>query len=250
VPIRRRRFDLGRIAPSSRSLAVGFGVAALALASYGIARWTPLFAVRSIEVVGVGGPTAAHVRAALRELEGRSLLELRSDDVQLPLAALPDVLSARYDRSFPNTLVVFVRPERAVGVIRRGDESWLVSARGRAIAQMRLGERPALARIWVGPNVSVTLGSLLSDSDTFRAVRTLALPGIVSLPRVRTARIERRDLTLVLTSGLEVRLGHDEAVPLKLAVASRVLSRLGAATPGETLYLDVSVPERPVAGRL
>lgn len=234
--------------PSARSLAVGFGVAALALGSYAVARWTPLFAVHSIEVVGVDRPTAARIRGALQELEGESLVALRSDDVQRRLAVLPEVLSASYDRAFPNTLVVFVRPERPVGVLRRGDESWLVSARGRAIARLRVGESAALPRIWVGRNVVVGAAALVSDADTLRAIRTLALRGIGALPPVRSVRIDRRDVTLVLTSGLEVRLGHDEALPLKLAVAAGVLPKIGAEAGRETLYLDVSVPERPVAG--
>jgi hypothetical protein len=43
-----------------------------------------------------------------------------------------------------------------------------------------------------------------------------------------------------------VRLGDALDVPLKLAVAARVIPLLGA----ETAYLDVAVPERPVAGSL
>jgi cell division protein FtsQ len=222
-------------------------LAALAFGSYAVARWTPLFAVRSIEVVGADRGTAVHVRAALQPLEGRSLVALRSADVQLPLSRLPEVVSASYDRSFPNTLIVFVRPEHPVAVLRRGNESWLVSARGRAISRLRVGGRAGLPRIWVGQNVSVALGALISDQSTLRAARTLALSGIAALPQIRTARSGEEGLTLVLASGLEVRLGRDEMLPLKLAVAARILRKLDLAAEAKTLYLDLSVPERPVA---
>ena len=53
-------------------------------------------------------------------------------------------------------------------------------------------------------------------------------------------------LTLRLRSGLEIRLGDALDVPLKLAVAARVIPLLDA----DTAYLDVAVPERPVAGSL
>ncbi len=43
---------------------------------------------------------------------------------------------------------------------------------------------------------------------------------------------------------MQVRLGDPVDVPLKLAVAARVLPLLQDGTA----YLDVSVPERPVAG--
>jgi hypothetical protein len=53
-------------------------------------------------------------------------------------------------------------------------------------------------------------------------------------------------LTFLLASGLELRLGDLQAVRLKLAVASRILP--GLLARGGYAYLDVSVPERPVAG--
>ena len=54
------------------------------------------------------------------------------------------------------------------------------------------------------------------------------------------------ELTLRLRSGLEMRLGEPVDVALKLAVAARVIPLLDA----DTTYLDVAVPERPVAGTL
>jgi hypothetical protein len=47
-----------------------------------------------------------------------------------------------------------------------------------------------------------------------------------------------------LRSGLELRLGDPTDVRLKLAIARRAL----AALPTGATYVDVSVPERPVAG--
>jgi len=55
---------------------------------------------------------------------------------------------------------------------------------------------------------------------------------------------ERGELTLVLRSGLELRLGDGSDLPLKLEVSRRILPHLGASDA----YLDVSVPNRPVAG--
>jgi hypothetical protein len=52
-------------------------------------------------------------------------------------------------------------------------------------------------------------------------------------------------LTFVLRSGIELRLGDAGDLRLKLAVARRVLRVLGPTGPDA--YVDVSVPERPVA---
>ena len=64
--------------------------------------------------------------------------------------------------------------------------------------------------------------------------------------RVTSVTATADALTLRLRSGLELRLGDPLDVALKLAVAARVIPLLD---PG-TAYLDVAVPERPVAGTL
>jgi hypothetical protein len=61
---------------------------------------------------------------------------------------------------------------------------------------------------------------------------------------VKAIRIAHGELTVVLATGLELWLGDPTDVLLKLAVAARVLPHLS----GGSAYLDVSVPERPVAG--
>jgi hypothetical protein len=54
-----------------------------------------------------------------------------------------------------------------------------------------------------------------------------------------------KELTLVLGSGLEVRLGDHGDLQLKLAIARRILhATTTVVSAGD--YLDVSVPERPV----
>jgi hypothetical protein len=59
-------------------------------------------------------------------------------------------------------------------------------------------------------------------------------------------RAREHDLTLLLGSGLELRLGELRAIRLKLAIATRILPDILAH--GGYAYVDLSVPERPVAG--
>jgi cell division septal protein FtsQ len=61
---------------------------------------------------------------------------------------------------------------------------------------------------------------------------------------VASAVATRGELKLVLRNGLELRLGDSRDLPVKLEVARRVIQQLGGAGG----YLDVSVPDRPVAG--
>jgi hypothetical protein len=133
-----------------------------------------------------------------------------------------------------------------VAVLRRGADSWLVSARARVLQPLRRGVRSGLPRIWVGRKASVTVGATLADGDGGRATRALApLAGIHFQPDVASVRTGEDELTYVLRSGLELRLGDSGDLRLKLAIARRILPVLGPVARGG--YLDVSVPQRPVA---
>ena len=241
------RAPLLRFLPSGRSLLVGFAIVLGAVGLYLLARSTPMFAVQEIEVEEAPPAVAAHVRAALAPIEGRSLLALDTGDVERRLARLSDVAAAGYDRDFPHTLRVTVRPEHPVAVARRGPNAWLVSASTRTIAAIPLGRHRELPRIWLAHSGEPQVGRPLSDRFGLRAVRALAFARTVGFRgHVRMVRVRERDLTFLLGSGLELRLGALRAVPLKLAIAERVVP--GLLAQGGYRYLDVSVPARPVAG--
>ncbi|MGH3131079.1 MAG: cell division protein FtsQ/DivIB [Gaiellaceae bacterium] len=246
VPLPGRRRDLTRLLPSGRSLLAGFGLLALAAGCYGAARTTSLFAVTAVEVRGATPAVARNVRRALAPIAGESLLGLPAGEIEHRVTALPDVAAVTYDRAFPHTLVVVVTPERPVAVLRRGRESWLLSARARVIRPVARGARPRLPRVWIRTLVPVAAGGLLVDRNAARAVRALAPPGFPG--RIRTVWADDRELTFQLVSGLEVRLGDETDLALKLAVASRIAPTLAAPANGGPTYLDVSVASRPVAG--
>jgi len=242
------RAPILRLLPSGRSLVVGFAIVLGAVGLYALARQTPMFALNRIEVQGAPAPVAAHVRAALSPLEGKSLLRLDSADVARLLAALPDVAAAGYDRDFPHTLRVVVRPEHPVAIVRRGPKAWLVAASARTIAAVPPKTHPGLPRIWLAHSGEPEVGAAITDRFGLRAVRALALAREARFGApIRMVRARELELTLVLRSGLELRLGDLRAIPLKLAIAAKVLPGL-VAHGGGSAYLDVSVPERPVAG--
>ena len=243
-PRRGERLEFGRLVPSARSLSVGIGLLGAALVAYVVALSTGLFAVRTIAVDGVRGAVAADVRTALAEANGSSLVGLDLVELRARVEALPTVQSATFDRAFPHTLAVAVSPERGAAVLRRGADSWLVSVRGRVMTKLDRGARRALPRIWVGRDASPQLGETLGGEPA-AAVRAVAPLAGSDLPlHVASALATQDELTLVLRSGLRVRLGDSTQLPLKLAVAANVVERLDAAAA----YLDVSVPDRPVAG--
>jgi cell division septal protein FtsQ len=232
-----------RIAPSWRSLLVGALIVALAGGAYVAARETSMFAVRTIEVHGAPSEIAGQVRAALEPLTGTSLVKIGDSDVQRRLGSLISVAAASSDRDFPHTLRVYVRVEQPLAVLRQGAAAWLVSEDGRVLRELPHPRLSSLPRVWLPAGASVTSEAVLGDPVGLRGVAALrALGGQPLGASVRDVRTADNELTLILRSGLEVRLGDASNLRLKFTVARAILPQL--APPG---YLDVSVPERAVA---
>jgi len=238
------RGALLRLLPTGRSLVIGFALVLGAAGMYALARMTPMFALQRIEVQGASPALAARVRAALEPLHGKSLLALDGAQVEQRLNSLTSVASGSYDRAFPHTLRVVVRPERPVAIARHGADAWVVAASARVLAASARHARRDLPRIWLTSDPP-RVGAGLTDRFGLRAVRALSLAGEARLPsRIRTVQAHDHELTFLLASGLELRLGDLHAIRLKLAVAARILPGLRGYR-----YLDVSVPVRPVAGK-
>lgn len=236
------RLELKRFAPSGRSLAVGVALLAAAGVAYGAARSTSAFAVEEVRVLDAPPYVVAEVRKAVAHAQGQSLLAVDLGALEAAVEQLPWVLHASLDRGFPNTLAVTVVPERPVAVLRQGAASWLVSASGRVVTPLERGARPGLPRVWLGRGVEVEVGRRVEGS-TREAVRAVAPLVRAPLPaRVASVRTSDEELTLVLRSGFEVRLGDGSDRALKLEIVRRILPALPP-----TGYLDVSVPKFPVA---
>jgi cell division protein FtsQ len=240
------RLNVARLAPSARSLVVALGIAASAIGGYFVARDTSIFAVDGIEVDGASPAVALQVRHALRADLGTSLLRLDLDRVRAEVAAVPTVASASFDRAFPHTLRVVIVPERPVAIVREGAASWLVSARGRVMAGLTHGSRPRLPRIWIAKGAQLAVGGMVPAKLADSLAAAAPLRAVRFSARVASVRAESDELSLLFRSGLELRLGDATDVRLKLAVAARVLPIVAA----DTRYVDVSVPERPVAGSI
>jgi cell division septal protein FtsQ len=216
---------------------------------YLVARDSSMFAVTRIEVTGAPLPVARQARGALAFVDGRSLLRLDGRGVVAALERLPTVYRASYDRDFPHTLRIRVVPERPVAVLRRGLESWVVSARGRVIASVRRGGLATLPRIWLGRTAVVEIGAILRDPSAVLASRALSSFKHAGLgPRISFVKAVGGRLVAGLRTGLELRFGPPVDLGVKLAVAHAVLPTLAAPSVGGPRYLDVTVPERPVAG--
>jgi hypothetical protein len=222
-------------------VAAALVLVAAAIGTYVAARQTGIFALQRIEVVGAPPAVAAQIRSTLRPYLGRSLVRFDSGAAARKLSDVAEVADTRFDRAFPHTLKVRVRTERAVAVLRQGSDAWLVSSTARVLRRL---ERPypRFPRIWVPRSAEIAVNSTLAGVGA-RGVAALAplapLRVGVDVQQVRTGDGE---LTLVLGSGTEIRLGDSGDLRLKLAIVKQLLPVTGGAR-----YLDLSVPERPVA---
>jgi hypothetical protein len=239
-----------QLLPSGRSLAVGFALLAAALALYLGARQSAVFSVRSIDVVTEPSGHSRVVKRALAPIAGTSLLEVDETLIARRLEPLPHVHLLGYDRSFPNELRVRVGVERPVAVLRRADENWLVSVKGRVLRKLNTRLRRPLPVIWLPRSAEPEIGALVRAEQQSRAIHALAslrlaAPGFFS--RIWYVAPGEEGLTIVLRDRFELRLGSASDLPLKLEVARHVLTSVRSSGSPAT-YIDVAVPERPVAG--
>ena len=228
--------------PSARSVAIGCTLLALAGGAYLVALRTSVLAVERIQVEGAPPTLAAQIRSALSPLEGKSLVSFSRSDADRRLAGFPQIASVRYDRNFPHTLRIKVTVEKPVALLRKASDAWLVSATGRVLAVLRPGSYPPLPRIWLAAETEVSVGASVETGDAIRVAG--ALPAAHVPARVLAVRDDGGgQLVVQLAGGREIRLGDLSNLAVKLAVAAAVLPRAQDA-----LYVDVSVPTRPVAG--
>jgi POTRA domain-containing FtsQ-type protein len=238
------RLDLVRFVPSGRSLSATFGVVFAVGLAYWLAYSTPLFAVHDVVVHGAPPALERQVTRSTNDLLGRSLVSVDAGEVEGLLRAIPAVAGVSVDRAFPNTLVVRIAPERPVAVIRSGTSAWLATGDGKIIRRIAVGTERSMPRLWLARGATIRLGGqipagLVPATQALAAAHAAGLGG-----RVKGVRTTGEELTLVLRHGTEIRLGRDADVGMKLVIARKVL----ALVDGSTTYIDVSVPQRPVAG--
>jgi cell division protein FtsQ len=220
----------------------------LAGGGYLFARETSLFAVQSFEVDGAPADLERSIVAALDRFTGRSLVGISTADVDRAVEAIPAVRSATVDRDFPHSLRIVVRPERAVGVVRRDGDAWLVAASGRVLQHLEPGILRPLPRVWIPTGSGeIQPGDVLVAEQGATAVRALATLPEGFPVKVESALGTEDSLTIILEGKTELRLGEPVDIGRKIEAAAAVIDELGPDAIGALSYLDVSLPTRPVA---
>jgi cell division protein FtsQ len=241
---------VGLSLPSGRVVAVAVCVAGGLALAYLAARHTPLFAVQELHVQGAPPRVEQTIRAELQPVVGTSLVALDGGELVDRLESLPVVKAAAYDRAFPHTLRLVIRPERQLAVVRsRGGGAWVVSEGGRVLRPAPIRALTRLPQIALAPGMLLRPGESLENPATLTALRALTLVPRPFPLHVRSARMQLGHVTLVVGDGTELRLGEPSELGLKLVIAERVLRAVEPEERAQLGYLDLSLPERPAAGR-
>lgn len=227
------RFTAHRRVRRRRWLVAGGTVLGLAIfVAAGV--FTPVMAVRDIQVHGTQAMNPAELQTALSRFDGVPIALVRDQDVHRALESFPLVQRYVVERIPPHTLVVRIEERAPVIALERDGEFDLLDPSGVLLG--RVAELP----------VGVPIGSPeLTDtaSPAFQAAATVVrdMPEDLRAALAAVRASNNQDVTLTLTAGTEVVWGEAKHTQRKAVVLRSLIASIG--TPE---MIDVSAPEAPV----
>jgi cell division protein FtsQ len=239
-----RAFRLGR--HGRRRLAALLVVAAALGALYMFwLRDSSLVRVEHVSFSGVSAtPDGARVReklvAAARHM---TTLHMNPDALRRAVADEPTVHSLSVQPDFPHGLKIAIVENQAVALLVGAGRAVAVAPDGTVLAGTKLPSGLPTVRV-----VSLPSGTRLPAGPTRDRVAVAGAAPARLLPRVDSISIEHgRGAVAQLQGGPVVIFGRAVDLERKWAAAAAVLAQRSSA--GAT-YIDVRMPERPVAGGL
>jgi cell division protein FtsQ len=226
APTRQRR------PPGRRVFAAALALTILAVAGWALLGPTVLV-VRHVRVTGGGTQvSAAAVSDAAAIKLGTPLARLDSAAVARRVERLPQVLSARVTRSFPDTVVIAVRPRVPALAVPTASGYALVDAYGVTVSTAAF--RPAGIALLIAPP------PVLRGNPLVRAAALVVgeLPAPLRA-EVKSVSATRAGVTLQLTGGITVVWGGP-------AQAAQKAAELGVLLGTHARYYDVSDPATAV----
>jgi cell division protein FtsQ len=238
----RKRYERGEMRRFTKRtrhrrliILVSSGVVVAVLVAVILAAFSPLLALRTIEVDGAGSIGVQKVREALAGQLGRPLTLVSTADVEADLAKFVQIRSVSTETVPPGTLVVRIVEREPIGVIQDGSRFETVDAAHVSIASA--SSRPAGL-----PLIHVSPAKYSSRASVFGAVAEVlgSLPADV-LSRVDTiSATTPDDVTFTLgAAGPTVVWGTSADSNLKSADLTKLLALPTASSATE---FDVSAP--------
>ena len=222
------------------------GIAVLLAVLAPLALWlrtSSLVRVERVAVTGISGPQVEQIRRAL-EVEAREMttLHVREDALLRAVTQYPVVRSLRTEADFPRGLRIVINAHEPVAALQAsGGGLTAVAADGTLLPGSAARGLPVVG-VRTTPG-----GERLGRGETLAAVRVLA-----TAPRSLRSRVARvyrgpRGLAATMNDGPKLYFGRATRLAAKWGAAAQVLAH---RTSRGAAYVDLRVPERPVAGGL
>jgi cell division protein FtsQ len=253
VAIRRPADTLARLraalTPSRRirrRALIALLVAGLLTALYVLwLRDSSLVAVESVTVTGLTSRDADRVRVALAST-AETMTTLHVDEARLEraAAAFPVVAAIDAQPDFPNGMTIRVIEHRPAALIEANGRRLPVAGDGSVLSGLPVeGDLPTIDLHVAMPQAQLGPGAARDSAAVAGAAAAAILRRLDSLAREGGAR----GVVAQIEDGPEIVFGTADQLRAKWAAALRVLADEDAAGAA---YVDVRIPERPVAGGL
>jgi cell division protein FtsQ len=229
-----------------RVMRVALGIALALAVLTPLALWlrdSSLVRVTHVTITGIEGRQAREIRTVLTAAgEDMTTLHVRENALLTAVAPYPIVRSLRTDTDFPHGLKIAINAYEPVGALEAdaggvtpvaSDGTLLRGAGGRDLPLLGVKTIPG--------------GDRVGDNTTMGAVNLLAVapPAL----RARVVRVYRgkRGWALSVQDGPKLYFGAAGRLRAKWQAAAQVLAHRSSRGAS---YVDVRIPERPVAGGL
>jgi cell division protein FtsQ len=205
-------------------------------------RDSSLVGVRQVEVTGLTGSQAEEIRDALTDAaRDMTTLHVREDALRDAVQGYPVVRELHADADFPHRLRITVNSYDPIGSMALGGRSVAIARDGTVLDGTPTKGLTAIAA------TGSAAGTKIAGTEATRLVRLLAAAPAPLRSRAQRAYKGPNGLAVDLRQGPRLDFGDLSQVDAKWLAAAAVLADEDSRGAS---YVDVRLPERPVAGPL
>lgn len=217
------------------------GVVAVLVACIGLYN-SQLFAIRTVEIVGVDHITTETVRKLAAVPADATLIRFPADVVAERVALDPWVESVSVSRVFPSGMRIRVVERAPIAAVDAGPLMWLVDRSGSVIATASAATSGSVPTITDVPGLDLKPGRRTTSEPLLNAIKVLAGLSKQLAGTIRTVSAPTIDGTaLVTVDRVEIVIGEATDLATKDALARRILTE----QRGKVVSVDVRVVDRP-----
>jgi hypothetical protein len=207
--------------------------------------------VEKVEVTGLSGPEAPRLRKQLEQAGlQQSTLHLNAAELKKAVASAPEIRAVTAMPDFPHGLRIDVTENHPVAIlVVAGRGALPIAANGTIMPDAENTKAVPSIKIAAMPGTHRPGGQQrISDARTNRLIAVAATAPPALLHRAASIELRKGEgIVVVMRQGPRIVFGDNARLTDKWAAAAGVLASPGSSGAS---YVDVRLPERPVAGGL